>query len=239
MPDQVGILLDSGALGEPRGHRTLASAIFAQLRNDIVTCRIKPGEKLVVSAISARFDVSLAAVREALSRLVAAGLVVAEDQRGFRVSSLSIDDLMDLTNTRIEIECLALRRSIALGGEDRRKRVTVAWDSLQALPRMSAHDPGQHNPAWAAMHARFHSALVSACGLKWLLQFRDTLYEQSERYRQMAVAIKPDARDIAAEHRVIVEATLAGDVDRATTEIARHIELTAISIAEAYDRANL
>lgn len=234
MPDPVGISLATGAAPDARGHRTLASAIFSQLRDDIITCRINPGEKLVVSAISARFDVSLAAVREALSRLVAVGLVVAEDQRGFRASPLSIDDLMDLTNTRIEIECLALRRSIAAGGEEWKRRVSVAWDSLQSLPRMSSHEPGRHNPAWAAMHARFHGALVSACGLKWLLNFRNTLYEQSERYRQMAVAIKPDARDVDAEHRVIVEAALAGDTDRALAELARHIERTATAIAEAY-----
>jgi DNA-binding GntR family transcriptional regulator len=232
--DSARISLETGSAGDARGHRTLASAIFSQLRDDIVSCRIKPGEKLIVSAISARFDVSLAAVREALSRLVAAGLVVAEDQRGFRASPLSIDDLMDLTNTRIEIECLALRRSIMAGTEDWRRRVTIAWDSLQALPRMSSHEPGRHNPAWTVMHARFHAALVSACGLKWLMQFRNTLYEQSERYRQMAVAIKPDARDVDAEHRRIVECALAGDIENAMSETARHIERTATAIAEAY-----
>lgn len=234
MSDPARISLEAGSSADARGHRTLASAIFSQLRDDIITCRIKPGEKLVVSAISARFDVSLAAVREALSRLVAVGLVVAEDQRGFRASPLSIDDLMDLTHTRIEIECLALRRSIAAGSDEWRKRVTIAWDSLQALPRMSSHEPGRHNPAWAAMHARFHAALVSACELKWLMQFRDTLYEQSERYRQMAVAAKPDARDVDAEHRLIVESALAGDTEKATAEMARHLERTATSIAEAY-----
>ena len=234
MPSSLGISLDAENAGDTKGHRTLASAIFSQLRDEILTCRIKPGEKLVVSSISARFDVSLAAVREALSRLVAVGLVLAEDQRGFRASPLSIDDLMDLTNTRIEIECLALRRSIALGGEEWRKRVTVAWDALQSLPRVSSHEPGRHNPAWAAMQSRFHAALVSGCGLKWLLNFRNTLYEQSERYRQMAVAIKPHERDIHAEHRQIVESSLAGDTDQALAETARHIERTAIALAETY-----
>jgi DNA-binding GntR family transcriptional regulator len=217
-----------------RGHRTLASAIFSQLRSDIVSCRIEPGEKLIVSAISARFDVSLAAVREALSRLVAIGLVVAEDQRGFRVSPLSINDLMDLTHTRIEIECLALRRAISLGDDEWRDSVTKAWEALQVVPRTPSHDRGQHNPAWSVMHARFHNALVSACGLRWLMDFRDKLYEQSERYRQMAVAIKPGGRNVDEEHRRIVEATLAGDSESACAEMSRHIERTASAIAQVY-----
>jgi len=181
--------------------RTLASAIVMELRADIVTCRIKPGEKLNISTIAKRFGVSLAAVREALSRLMAAGLVVAEDQRGDAAW---------------------------------RENVMLAWRALQAIPRTLAHDRGAHNEAWTAMHGQFHAALVSACGLQWLMRFRNTLYEQSERYRRMAVAIKSSGRDIDAEHRAIVEAVLAGDADRATREMARHIERTTAAIAEVH-----
>jgi DNA-binding GntR family transcriptional regulator len=230
-PVRIDFGSDSGS--EPPA-RTLASAIYMQLRADIVSCRIPPGEKLNIATISKRFGVSLAAVREALSRLMAAGLVVAEDQRGFRVSSLSIPDLMDLTQTRIEIESLALRRSMQHGGEAWRQSVTLAWRSLQAIPRTLAHDRGQHNEAWTVMHGQFHAALVSACGLAWLMRFRNTLYEQSERYRRMAVAIKSTGRDIDGEHRAIVEAALAGDAERATAEMARHIERTTAAIAEVH-----
>jgi DNA-binding GntR family transcriptional regulator len=215
-------------------HRTLASAIYARLRGDILSCRIKPGEKLNVSAISKRFNVSLAGVREALCRLVASGLVVAEDQRGFRASPLSLPDLMDLTNTRIEIECLALRRSIVAGDGAWRNRVSAAWRAFRSIPRTLAHDRSRHNDEWRVMHGQFHEVLVSACGLQWLLRFRGTLYEQSERYRQMAVAIKPSGRDIGAEHRMIVEAALAGDADTACAELAKHIALTATAIAEGH-----
>jgi DNA-binding GntR family transcriptional regulator len=230
-PIRLDVGTDSGT--EPRA-RTLASAIFPQLRADIVSCRIKPGEKLNIATISKRFDVSLAAVREALSRLMAAGLVVAEDQRGFRASPLSIPDLMDLTQTRIEIESLALRRAMARGDEAWREGVMLAWRSLQVIPRTLEHDRGQHNEAWTFMHGRFHAALVGACGLEWLMRFRNQLYEQSERYRRMAVAIKSTGRDIDEEHRIIVEAVLSGDADQATTEMARHIERTTAAIAEAH-----
>jgi DNA-binding GntR family transcriptional regulator len=230
---------DVGGLSRPLdrtedGPRTLAAAIVVRLRTDILNGRIRPGEKLGVSALSERFDVSFAAVREALSRLVANGLVVAKDQRGFRASPLSLSDLMDITQTRVEIECLALRRAIALGDDAWRDRVSQAWRELQSLPRISADDRGRHDDAWSVMHGRFHSALVGACGLTWLMRFRDSLYEKSERYRQLAVAIEPTGRDIETEHRLIVEAALARDADRATAELARHIERTATSIAEGY-----
>jgi DNA-binding GntR family transcriptional regulator len=232
---QTPIRIDFGTEhGAEPPARTLASAIHMQLRAEIVSCQIRPGEKLNIATIAKRFGVSLAAVREALSRLMAAGLVVAEDQRGFRTSPLSIPDLMDLTQTRIEIESLALRRAMQHGGEAWRESVTLAWRSLQAIPRTLAHDRRQHNEAWTVMHGQFHAALVSTCGLAWLMRFRNTLYEQSERYRRMAVAIKSTGRDIDGEHRAIVEAALAGDAERATAEMARHIERTTAAIAEVH-----
>src|ERR1700752_1223931 len=70
--------------------RSLTSALLAHLRAEILSARLKPGEKVLIAAVAKRLGVSLSAIREARSRLVAEGLVRAEDQRGFRVSPLSI-----------------------------------------------------------------------------------------------------------------------------------------------------
>jgi DNA-binding GntR family transcriptional regulator len=94
------------------GPRTLTSAVQERLRSDILSTKLVPGQKLHIAGLAKQFSVSLAAVREALSRLVADGLVQASDQRGFRVSPVSSADLADVTQTRIDIESLALRRSI-------------------------------------------------------------------------------------------------------------------------------
>src|SRR5688572_19680166 len=102
--DPVFIAVSPSAEAPEGGARTLASAIYARLRADILSCRLRPGEKLLIGPLGRRFNVSIASVREALSRLVADGLVVAEDQRGFRVSPVSLADLRDVTNTRIELE---------------------------------------------------------------------------------------------------------------------------------------
>jgi DNA-binding transcriptional MocR family regulator len=92
------------------GPRTLTSAVLERLRADILSTRLVPGQKLHIAGLAKQFSVSLAAVREALSRLVADGLVQASDQRGFRVSPVSPADLEDVTRTRIDIEGLTLRR---------------------------------------------------------------------------------------------------------------------------------
>src|SRR3954465_7921078 len=95
--------------------RSLTSAVQGRLRADILSTRLLPGQKLHIAGLAKQFSVSLAAVGEALSRLVADGLVQASDQRGFRVSPVSAADLRDVTQTRTDIDGLALRRSIEPG----------------------------------------------------------------------------------------------------------------------------
>src|SRR5262245_152705 len=86
---------------------TLNSAVLARLRADIVACRWMPGERLRVETLRERYGVGTSPLREALMRLEAEGLVVLEQNRGFKVSDVSLENLTDLMTTRIEIEGIA------------------------------------------------------------------------------------------------------------------------------------
>ncbi|MGH6712435.1 MAG: GntR family transcriptional regulator [Bradyrhizobium sp.] len=215
---------DSAAEDRPR---SLTSAVQERLRADILSTRLLPGQKLHIAGLAKQFSVSLAAVREALSRLVADGLVQASDQRGFRVSPVSLADLKDVTQTRIDIEGLALRRSIERGDRDWLTSVEAAWDSLKAVPHRYPDDPTVHYEEWVVRHRIFHRALVNACGSPWMLGFRDVLHEQSERYRRLSIRREVGRpRDVEAEHAAIVEATLKRDADAAVAALSHHFSIT-------------
>jgi DNA-binding GntR family transcriptional regulator len=213
------------------GPRTLSSAIYAAIRSEILDCRMVPGQKLHVAALARRFDVSLAAVREALCRLSADGQVTIEDQKGFRVCPVSPADLQDLVETRAEIETIALRRAIADGGDAWEAAVRRSWKRLAPLPYVSKRDPGRHDERWLAAHEEFHAALVSGCRLDRILKIRRGLFEQSERYRRLALRVATRFRDVAAEHRDIMEASLGRDTDNAVRLLASHLRATAASLA--------
>jgi DNA-binding GntR family transcriptional regulator len=206
--------------------RSLTSAVFAILKREILCCRLQPGEKLHIGKLATSYDVSLGAVREALSRLVANGLVIAEDQRGFRVSPASIRDLDDITETRIEIEALALRRAIARGGADWLEGIQRAWTN------MAGAKPGMDR--WPHLHNEFHAALIGACGLEWLMHFRAVMFEQSERYRSLSRQPKAHQRDLETEHRNLMQATLDRDADQATRLLAEHFGHTRDLVLQNY-----
>ncbi|HEY0520572.1 MAG TPA: GntR family transcriptional regulator, partial [Ilumatobacteraceae bacterium] len=106
---------------QPARHRSPLAAVtrteqvYSQLRGDILSGRVLPGTKLRFADLTERYDCSTSVVREGLTRLTEQGLVQAEPQHGFHVTSLSQDDLADLTTARCEIEGLVLRMSIEHG----------------------------------------------------------------------------------------------------------------------------
>lgn len=209
-------LLDSGS-------KSQASHAFEVIRNDILSGRHLPDQKLKIQDLASELRVSAGAVREALSRLVSEQLAVSRDQRGFAVAPLSIPDLEDITDLRCEIEELALRRSVERGGVEWEVGILAAAHRLRAV---SLTGPDlKFNLDWAIAHTAFHTALVAGCESRRLLALHAQLYEQSERYRRLAGLYHID-RDIAEEHQAIVDLALARDGDGLVQAQIEHIKTT-------------
>lgn len=206
-------------------HRSLQAAILS--------CRLQPGEKLVISDLCKTLGVSLGAVREALSRLASEGLVTAEPQKGFRVAPISQEEIEDLTATRGLIEGHCLDRAIAVGDLKWETGIVSALYELSRIPLQDPGNPDRVNDAWTQAHARYHAALVAACDSPWLLRLREMLYARSERYRQISVPLDRRHRDIGAEHQAIADAVIARDTDTARRLLVDHLTTTTRILIEA------
>jgi len=212
---------------------SLTQTAYERLRADLLGCRLKPGERLRIADLCQTLGVSLGGVREALSRLTAEGLVVAEPQRGFRVAPISADELRDLTAVRTEIEKLCLRRAIAVGDVGWEERLIAAHHRLSRTAERDPGDPARVADTWADAHAAYHAAVVAGCDSPWLLRLRGILYAQSERYRRLSAPLGRAERDLAREHRQIMEAALARDADSACALLSSHFELTTAILLES------
>jgi DNA-binding GntR family transcriptional regulator len=204
----------------------LTEQTYERLRADLLACRIFPGEKLNIDTLSKQMGVSLGAIREALSRLTSEGLVTAERSKGFRATPISAVELVDLTNVRIEIESMCLRRSMANAGTGWESKVQAAYQKLCRTPPRVATDSKRLSDTYATAHTGFHEALVSGCESEWLLRLRRLLSTQSERYRRLALPLSTRNRDIPGEHQAIMDAALARDETRAMGLMAEHIQAT-------------
>jgi DNA-binding GntR family transcriptional regulator len=212
----------------------LSDRAHDRIKQDILAGLFDPGEKLQLDAISARYGIGTAPVREALNRLSAEGWVERRSQRGFFVTELSLSDLEELVKTRIWLETLALRESIAHGGQDWEDRVILAYHRLARTERLQdGADSAPVNPDWEVRHHEFHLALLSACGSSWMMQFCRTMMDQAVRYRNLSVNFTLARRgDALAEHEAIATAVLDREADRAAELLGAHYAKTLDGLKE-------
>ena len=212
---------------------TQAQQAYVRLRSDILSCRIKPGSKIRINDIAKDFGVSIGAVREALSCLVAENMATTSAQKGFRVPEVSPKDLLDLTNARLIIEEQCLREAIENRNLDWESELVASFHRLNQIPETDPADSGVLNDQWSVAHFKFHEALVSSCANNWLLKLRLNLYEQTERYRYISIPLRADERDVALEHKNIFDATIAGKADLAVVFMREHLLLTSKIIIDS------
>lgn len=206
---------------------SLTVQTYERLRVDLLDGLWPPGQKLPMHRLRQHYAIGASPLREALSRLVAEGLVVHNDQRGFAAAAVSEDELEDIVRNRVALESLALEQGQARRGPGWEEELLVAFHRLSRTPRSADADSYEENPVWERQHRAFHFALLSACGSPTLMGFCEQLYDRAYRYRQLAARKAYKRRNELDEHRAIFEAVMAGDLEAAKKLLARHYERTA------------
>ena len=119
-----------------------------------------------------------------------AGFVDALDQRGFFVTPVSREDLIEIANLRVLLECHALRLSIANGDTDWEGNLVAAHHKLHLMEqKMLAGDDSQKED-WKRYYWEFHLALIEACGSQNLLSLHSVLYDKYLRYQMLVLTYR-------------------------------------------------
>ena len=205
---------------EPQS-RTLANEVFEKLRADILSNSLPPGMKLRFDDLREAYKVGLSPLREALSRLAENRLVVATGQRGFRVPSVSVRDILDIAMVRKEVEGLALRLSIQNGDDAWEARVVAARHKVTLLEKAGK---SVAEDIWESRHREFHYTLVSACQSECLLHLYGLLSDQFDRYRRLSAKSRLPNSPRSLIHQRILDAVLNRNADLAVKLLCDHID---------------
>ncbi len=205
---------------------TQASTVYDRLQADILTGKLQPGLKLRLKELIEKYDTGNSPLREALNRLSANGMVVREENRGFRVPSASNSELAELTRTRCWLEEIALRESIANGDSAWEERIVLAFHWLARKAQNAKDATFYTSPEWEQHHSEFHLALISACNSDILMDFCAELSQRSFRYRNLAEVVEYRDRHELEEHRELQQAVLSRDADLAVELLHKHYTVT-------------
>jgi DNA-binding GntR family transcriptional regulator len=201
--------------------------VRSELRRAIVDGELAGGLQLKQDELAERFGVSRIPVREALKQLAAEGLVTFHPNRGAVVSSLSLEDVLEMLEIRIALECRALRLAIPNMLEE---------DFDEAAAILSDYDREPSAQKWGEMNWRFHQVLYVPCHRQKLLALIDANYGHVGRFTRVQVSLAAGKERPQREHHQILGACRKGDIDRAEALLEEHITHTQKSLMAAARR---
>lgn len=201
---------------------SVGAGTYEAIRHDIIFGRLDPGSKLRLERLRGAYGAGVSTIREALNRLASEGFVVAEGQRGFAVAPMSAEDLREIADLRVLVECHALALSIGAGDTEWEGLVVAAHHKLHRMEeRMQAGETSVRE-TWKRYDWEFHQALISACGSRQLMRVHGTVFDKYLRYQMRSLTYR--GATAAAEHRALLDAALARNADEARAVLRRHID---------------
>ena len=205
---------------------TQASTVYDRLQADILSGELEPGKKLRLKELIETYSTGNSPLREALNRLSANGMVVREENRGFRVPPANTEELNELTRTRCWLEEIALRESIANGDVEWEERIVLAYHWLSRAAQSTDAEARHTSAEWEEHHREFHVALISACDSSILIDFCAQLQKRTFRYRNLAEVVAYRDRHELEEHRLLQEAALNRNAELAVELLTKHYTIT-------------
>jgi DNA-binding GntR family transcriptional regulator len=189
----------------------------------IVDRRMRPGERLMLDDLAARFQVSRTPVQFALSRLAADGLVQPKAGRGYVVAVPTKDDLMHLYDVRLMCETYAVENGADKAEAGLSAKLTALADRCAEL---TGSADSADRLAAARLRREFHRQLVQLHANPLLTDVYDRLNIHMHALQlgidRMASDDARRARD-HADHLAIIAALARTDGAAASAILRRHI----------------
>jgi DNA-binding GntR family transcriptional regulator len=193
--------------------------IIQQLRAEIVSGQIAPGEKLSEARLAERFGVSRMPVRDAFKELENAGFVTIEERRGTFVRRTSRSEILDLFEVREAIEGMAARLCAYRANNDLLAKMDEAIEAMSRQVKTLDMD------GYSQTDERFHQLIMSGASNDWLSDHYRLLVQHLHRGLLSSIVTRREGRmdRSLAEHVEIMRALHAHDPQGAENAMRNHV----------------
>ncbi len=203
---------------------TTAVRVATVLRDRILGGYYQEGQFLRQEQVAKELGVSRIPVREAITQLVAEGLLLWEKYRGAVVPKLSLSEIEEIYEMREMIEPYLLKSVV--------KNITAEEiEYLRDVIRRS--NSASDLSEWAGLNVEFHTTLYKAADKPLAMQVLDNLITRSDRYLKMQRSLSSETRRESDEqHRLILDLVEKGQTRQAVEALRKHISWNADDIAK-------
>lgn len=197
---------------------TLSEQAYRTIKADIIRGVLRPDQQITQAAIVEQYDLSLAAVRDALQQLANEGFVRSIPRYGYLISPITISDVYEIYELRIPVEVTAARLATERATEAALARIaedasyTYVYKDIDSYSRFLKYN------------THFHRAIAEATGNDRLVRVLSQLLDESDQIFHLALDLKDGAQETLTEHMELARALKERDPDRAEYLVREQVE---------------
>jgi DNA-binding GntR family transcriptional regulator len=206
---------------------SLAEQAYTQLRGEILTCTLSPGQVVSERELARRYEISKTPIREALAQTCYEGLIQRLPGRGYMVAPITIKNIRDLFDLRMILEVTAAERAAQNPTPEQ-----IAKLKEMAVISYNLDDPESHT-IFLKTNRAFHMALAEAASNERLVDMLGQLLNEMDRLFYLGLRLRDSSEEMTREHQEVVAALENGDVEGACNTISEQIMNSRDRILEA------
>jgi len=194
-----------------------ADTAYRVIKEEILSCRLRPGEVLRMEPYTRRLGLSRTPVREAILRLEREGFVEIHPRLGTLVSRLDLRQIREMYQVRSLLEGAAARQ---VAGTIPPARIAALEEELRSYTLGEDADL----KAISQSGVKVHQLIVESCENRVLARMTESLHEHFRRFRTLSLEIPAKVLSSHQDHLAILDALKRGDGEAAQRLIHRHFE---------------
>ncbi len=206
---------------------SLSEKAFDQIKNEIVTCALSPGDLLAQPQLAEKLQIGMTPIREALQRLVREGLVQALPRLGYIVSPITLSDVQEIFELRSILETSAARLAAIRGTDEQLKQLADNANFTYIY-----HDRTSYSQ-FLGQNAQFHRSIAVLTGNQRLVESVSKILDELTRVFHLGLDLRDSTQEMCEEHLLLVEALLRHDGERAEQIVDNQISRSQNRVMEA------
>lgn len=194
-------------------NKDLKNQIYHTLKERLINCIYSPGSLLNEAQLATELGSSRTPIREAISRLEMEGFVKIMPKKGIYVTDILLNDVLQIFQTRIEIEPIALQMAAPHLPQD---------ELLSFCDKFKGEAPDIQNGF--RLDTAMHLFIIEHCGNRYIIDMMHRVFDENTRIIISSKQNQVKIHDARMEHLEILHLLLNHDTDQAAKKMKAHVE---------------
>lgn len=197
--------------------KSLKEKVYEILKEMIISGKLKYNERIEEDVLATSLEVSRTPVREAINKLEQEGWINIIPRRGMFVSNVSLKEINDIFQVRLNIEPIILQMGFSNIPLNECQRLKKEFESF--LDKELNKDEAQ---ILDELDNTLHLLILKSCNNNFIEKMMENVYEHNMRLRNQSVQSNNRRNEATKEHINLIDSILDGDLDKALELIKYH-----------------